>query len=78
MSDILDAVRQSLQFTPATVEEYIALQLAKGLDDEPAVRRYVNYLAHYKADYLLHLFHQSKQKPNPAQSFHSFLTIPEP
>ncbi len=78
MSNILDTVQRSRQFTPETVEEYIALQLAKGLCDEPAVRRYVHYVAHYPTDRLLRLFHKSKQKPDPSQSFHSSLIIPEP
>ncbi len=75
MSSLITPVTQ---FIPVTVKEYIALQFAKGLSDEVAVRRYVYYLTHYKADYLLHLFHRSKQELDPAHSFHSSLNTSEP
>jgi hypothetical protein len=74
MSGILDQIMSSKRFAPASVEEYIALQLAKGLKDEPAVARYIHYVAHHPLEDLLGLFHKTKQEPDPAHAFHSSLT----
>jgi len=74
MSGILDQMLRSKQFIPATAEEYIALQLAKGLRDEPSVKRYVHYLAQHKTEHLLQVFHKARQEPDPALAFHSSLT----
>jgi len=73
MSGILDRMLQSQQFTPATVEGYIALQLAKRLGDEAAVRKYVHYLSQYKTERVLHHFRKARHESNPAQAFHSSL-----
>ncbi len=78
MSGILDQMLQLQQFTPATVEEYIALQLAKGLRDELAVKRYVHYVARCPTEHLLNLFQKAKQGPNSARVFHLSLVNPEP
>jgi hypothetical protein len=77
MSGILDQIRQSSQFSPTTVEEYLALQLSRRLSDEAAVVRYLQYIAHYTIDHLLELFQRVKQEPDPARAFHSSLTSPE-
>ena len=78
MSSIFDQIIQSQQNTPTTVEEYIALQLAKGLNDELAVKRYMHYVGHYTIEHLLHLFCKAKQAQDPAREFHSSLTPSEP
>jgi hypothetical protein len=75
MSGILDQIIPSQQFVPATVEEYIALQLAKGLKDETAIARYIHYLAHHPLEHLMGLFHKTKQGPDAAHTFHSSLTV---
>jgi hypothetical protein len=74
MSRITNQTLPSQQFTPTTVEEYLALQLAKRLSDEQGVRRYIRYTEHYPAKHLLHLVHQASQESDPANAFHSFLT----
>jgi hypothetical protein len=78
MNGILDQIRQSTQFSPATVEEYLALQLAKRLSDEAAVVRYLHYIGHYTVEHLIGLFHEVDQEHDPARTFHSSLTSPEP
>jgi len=78
MSNILDAELPSLQFTPTTVEEYLALQLAKRLGDETAIERFIRYAERHPAGHLAHLFHRVKRKPNPAEAFHSSLTPSDP
>jgi hypothetical protein len=77
MSGILDQINQSTQFSPTTVEEYLALQLSKRLGDETAIVRYLHYLGRYTMEHLITLFHQVKQKPDPARAFHSSLTSPD-
>ncbi len=77
MSTLLDRIAQSQQFTPSNTTEYIALQLAKRLDDEAAITRYVQYVAHYSVEQLTRFFHQAKKAPTPAHEFHSLLTPPE-
>jgi hypothetical protein len=77
MSGILDQIRQSSQFSPTTVEEFLALQLSKRLSDEAAIVRYLHYVAHYSVEHLLDLFQRAKQEPDPARAFHSSLTPPE-
>jgi len=78
MSDILDQMIHSGQFVPATVDEYIALQLAKGLNDEKEVRRHVHYVEHHAPEHLIRLFHKAKETPDPALTFHSSLMPSEP
>ena len=78
MSSILDPTLPTQQFTPTTVEEYLALQLAKRLADETAIERYIRYAEHHPAGYLARLFHRVKGNPNPADSFHSSLTPSDP
>jgi hypothetical protein len=77
MSGILDQIRQSAQFSPTTVEEYLALQLSKRLGDEAAVVRYLHYIGRYTVEHLLTLFQQVKEQPDPARAFHSSLTSPD-
>jgi len=74
MSSIFDQVIEPQQFTPTTVDEYVALQLAKGLGDELAVTRYVHYVSHYTIEHLLDLFYRAKRTPEPAKEFHSAVT----
>lgn len=78
MSGILDPELPSQQFTPTTVEEYLALQLARRLGDETAINRYIRYSEHHPAVHLAQLFHRAKGKPNPADAFHSSLTPSDP
>jgi hypothetical protein len=73
MSDILEQMLRSKQFIPTTVQEYIALQLAKGLRDEVAIQQYVRYLGRYTIGHLIHLFHKVQSDQNPALKFHSSL-----
>ena len=77
MSGILDQIRQSAQFSPTSVEEYLALQLSKRLGDEAAVVRYLHYIGRYTVEHLLTLFQQVKEQPDPARAFHSSLTSPD-
>lgn len=72
MTSSLDPVLP-VQFTPATVEEYLALQLARRLGDESSVSRYIPYTEHYPARHLLHLVYQAKRQSDPVSTFHSSL-----
>ena len=74
----LDPMLPLQQFTPTTVEEYFALQLAKRLGDATGIERYIRYAEHHPAGYLVKLFHRVKGKPNSADAFHSSLTPPAP
>jgi len=74
MSNILDQITKSHQFIPATTDEYLALQFAKRLGDEPAIGQYLHYVANHEVPHLMHHFHRAKRTANPAGSFHSSLT----
>jgi hypothetical protein len=78
MSSIFDAKLPSEQFTPTTVEEYLALQLARRLRDIKAIHLYIRYTEHHPAVHLAHLFHRVKGKSDPADAFHSSLTPSDP
>jgi hypothetical protein len=78
MSLILDSTLPTEQFTPTTVAEYLALQLAKRLGDEPAIEQYIRYAEHHPAGHLAKLFHRVKQTTNPADAFHSSFTPSDP
>jgi hypothetical protein len=73
MSSILDQLIEPNQFIPTTTEEFLALQLAKRLDDEEAIGKYLHYVAHHPASHLLQQFHRAKRSANPAFSFHLYL-----
>ena len=78
MSNILDEIAQSRQFIPSTTDEFLALQLAKRLDDEDAIGKYLHYVAHQPAPHLLQQFHRAKRSANPALSFHLYLKQAKP
>jgi hypothetical protein len=78
MSGILDKIIHSEQFVPGTVGQYLALQLAKGLRDEGAIRLHLHYVEHHPPEHLIRLFHSAKEKADPAHAFHSSLTPSEP
>lgn len=78
MSHILDQFAQSTQFTPASVEQYIALQLSKHLNDESAIGRYLHYVSRYPLPLLLNQFQQAKTQSDPARAFHSSIKQREP
>ena len=77
MSGILDQMRQSSQFSPTTVEEFLALQLSKRLGDEAAVVRYLHYIGQHTMEHLLGLLQRVSKEPDPARAFHSSLTSPD-
>ena len=78
MNSILDQLIESKQFVPTTTEEFLALQLAKRLDDEDAIGKYLQYVAHHPAPHLLQQFHRAKRSANPALSFHLYLKQSKP
>lgn len=63
MSDILSKVAEQLgPFHPSNPREYLALQIAKRLDDVSAVRHYAVLFEHHPQDRLIDLFRRlSKQ-----------------
>lgn len=77
MKGILDQILHEQQFTPSTVEEYIALQVARRLDDAPSVRRHIHYIAHFTTEHLVRLYHSVKHLRDPARAFHRSLTPPD-
>lgn len=77
MNSILDQLAQTQQFIPATAGEFLALQLAKRLDDEAAIAQYLHYVEHHPVPHLLQQFHRAKRAANPALSFHLYLKQPK-
>ena len=73
MSGILDQMLQPEQFIPSSVDEYFALQLARRLDDDTAVRLYLHYVEHHPSNHLLNIYSNVKAHPEPAKAFHSAL-----
>jgi len=78
MNSILDQIAGTAQFIPATTDEYLALQFAKRLGDEPAINRYLHYIAHHPVSHLMRQFHRAKREDDPAPAFHSSLIPPKP
>ncbi len=78
MNGILDRLLETSQFTPGTSEEFVALQLARRLDDEIAITRYVHYVGHYAIDHLLRLYETARHNDDPARAFHTSLSEPSP
>lgn len=57
MSDILTKVADSLgPFCPSSPKEYLALQIAKRLNDVQAVRHYAVLFEHHPQDRLIEVF----------------------
>jgi hypothetical protein len=73
MSGILDQMLQPEQFIPSSVDEYLALQLARRLDDDAAVRLYLGYVEHHPSNHLLNIYNKVKMHPESSQAFHSAL-----
>lgn len=79
MSGILDQILQAQPVPLASVEHYIALQLAKRLGDEISIARYLHYGSQFTVDHLLRVFQAVRQEADPVRAFHSSLTSsPEP
>jgi hypothetical protein len=78
MSGILDQMLQPEPFIPSSVNEYFALQLARRLDDDAAVRLYLHYVEHHPTNHLLNIYSKAKLHTKPAQAFHSALRPTEP
>ena len=76
--NILNRMLQPQQFTPSTVEQFIALQLARRLDDEAAIKLYLHYVAHHPINHLLDCFHKAKRNTDAARVFHSSLMSSDP
>jgi len=70
---ILDKMLRPKQFTPVTVDEYIALRLAKRLGDEASVSLYLNYFDHHSKEWLIANLHKAMRQSDPARAFHSSL-----
>jgi len=59
MTDILGTLaQQRRQFIPSKPIEYLALQLAKKLNDQEAVRYYLTLFDRHEANLLLRVFRQ--------------------
>ena len=57
MSSILTRVADSLgRFTPSKPREYIALQIARRLNDAPAVRHYAVLFEHHPEERLIAIY----------------------
>jgi hypothetical protein len=57
MTEILRRVADYLKrFTPSTPTEYVAVQIARKLDDVTAVRHYLVLFEHYPEDLLVDVF----------------------
>jgi hypothetical protein len=65
MTDILDTVAKTRgKFIPSKPLEYTALQLARKLSDEEAVRYYLTLFDRHEPQVLLRAFRQCRQKGN--------------
>lgn len=63
MTDILDTVARARgKFIPSKPGEYVALQLARKLSDEEAVRYYVTLFDRHEPQVLLRVFRQCRQQ----------------
>lgn len=59
MTNILNAIaKQSAHFVPSNPTEYLALQIARGLSDEPALRHYLILFEHHPEDLLIRVYRQ--------------------
>jgi hypothetical protein len=59
MSSILSRVADSLgRFTPSKPREYLALQIARKLNDASAVRHYAVLFEHHPEDRLIAIYHR--------------------
>lgn len=73
MSDILGRFAQSeSHFRPQTVSEFIALQLARKLDDTSRVRHYVGLMERHAQPFISRAFANARQRPEDpiADRFH--------
>ena len=73
MSGILEQMLRSQRFTPCSTNEYFALQLARRLRDDAAIKLYLRYVERHSPDQLLNIFQKVRLEPEPARAFHSSL-----
>ena len=77
MNGILDQMLVPRQYTPASIHEYVALQIAKRFQDGPAVQRYIRYVMHIGLEPTLQAYATAALTESPVSAFHSSLS-PEP
>jgi hypothetical protein len=59
MTNILNALQhQSAEFTPNNPTQYLALQIARRLSDESALRQYLVLFEHHPEDLLVRVYHR--------------------
>jgi hypothetical protein len=71
MTNILNAIaKQSASFIPSNPTEYLALQIARRLSDETALRHYMILFEHHPEDLLLRVYrHCAKEQKLTGQDF---------
>jgi hypothetical protein len=74
---ILDQIAKSEPFRPSTVHEYMALQLAKRLNDVDALDWYLRQVAHVERERLFDTLQKcnSIAVPQRAEQFRSLLIL---
>jgi hypothetical protein len=73
---ILEGLSEASSFTPATTEEYFALQLARRLRDEENLRWYLRQVEHHTKEHLLSTMQRARAGPAAARAerFRSLLS----
>jgi hypothetical protein len=82
MTNILNALaKQAGKFVPSNPTQYLALQIAKRLSDENAVKHYLVLFEHHPEDLLLRVYHKcaSQEKLTGPEFMRTFreLTLQE-
>jgi hypothetical protein len=65
---ILEGLSEESRFTPATTEEYFALQLARRLGDEVNLRWYLRQVEPHTKEHLLSTMQRARAGPAAAQA----------
>lgn len=67
MKDILNSVAEYYgRFSPSTPSQYLALQVARKLNDEGAFRHYLVLFEHYPEELLLNAYQRSLRGGRPS------------
>jgi len=66
--NILESVARTAAFTPATTDEYFALQLAKRLGDEANLQWHLRQPDHYTQEHLLSTMQRTRAGPTATRA----------
>ena len=73
MSELLDWSGAAIRpFRPRAISEFFALQLARYLEDEERLPRYLNVAERYSQEQILRAWTRARKRPNGASVAHRF------